>query len=603
MKKMILYLCFISLTFAGYGQSRPEWVAQRPINTMYYIGIGTASKADKDYMQKAKQNALSDLVSEIKVEVSSNSLLSTMENEGEVKSVFEETIRLNARESIQQFQLVESWQNDTEYWVYYQLNKFDYEEYIEKRREQAIKQGFDYWYKGQVALQQGDLMPAIELFVKGLEAIQPAINDELTCSYEGQTMDVGRELYAALKGVFTGITITTSPESVDGKAFQAVEQPVVISVRKNGVGLRSLNLKSAFIYGAGQLSQNMTTDANGEVKMHILNVTSKLPRQEIHVTIDEKPFAGLSGSVFSGLVKSVLNSGPKGVVYVNIGQSSMNAFIQTLVGAEPALERAVQSLLTNNYFNVVKTPATADVTVTLTTNFKKGQKERGDMYDFINYYISVGVQIINNRTDAAILVYSIDNLQVTLAEMTTLENAKAAAIREAMKRLNRELTLALKELNISTEGDIKVPVDNTPVITPTRKPIVVTPQVTVPTTPTKPVVEKFIEGELVPNVFVRYVGKKDWGEKTILEFKVLNKTEEDYQLNLYLYDVKVINEKGEESKTERAKLGSSENDWQVKATIVPEVGVQLQLTVKKLTSAKLVQISDQKGTVKLRDLP
>lgn len=603
MKKMILYLCFISLTFAGYGQSRPEWVAQRPINTMYYIGIGTASKADKDYMQKAKQNALSDLVSEIKVEVSSNSLLSTMENEGEVKSVFEETIRLNARESIQQFQLVESWQNDTEYWVYYQLNKFDYEEYIEKRREQAIKQGFDYWYKGQVALQQGDLMPAIELFVKGLEAIQPAINDELTCSYEGQTMDVGRELYAALKGVFTGITITTSPESVDGKAFQAVEQPVVISVRKNGVGLRSLNLKSAFIYGAGQLSQNMTTDANGEVKMHILNVTSKLPRQEIHVTIDEKPFAGLSGSVFSGLVKSVLNSGPKGVVYVNIGQSSMNAFIQTLVGAEPALERAVQSLLTNNYFNVVKTPATADVTVTLTTNFKKGQKERGDMYDFINYYISVGVQIINNRTDAAILVYSIDNLQVTLAEMTTLENAKAAAIREAMKRLNRELALALKELNISTEGDIKVPVDNTPVITPTRKPIVVTPQVTVPTTPTKPVVEKFIEGELVPNVFVRYVGKKDWGEKTILEFKVLNKTEEDYQLNLYLYDVKVINEKGEESKTERAKLGSSENDWQVKATIVPEVGVQLQLTVKKLTSAKLVQISDQKGTVKLRDLP
>lgn len=603
MKKMILYLCFISLTFAGYGQSRPEWVAQRPINTMYYIGIGTASKADKDYMQKAKQNALSDLVSEIKVEVSSNSLLSTMENEGEVKSVFEETIRLNARESIQQFQLVESWQNDTEYWVYYQLNKFDYEEYIEKRREQAIKQGFDYWYKGQVALQQGDLMPAIELFVKGLEAIQPAINDELTCSYEGQTMDVGRELYAALKGVFTGITITTSPESVDGKAFQAVEQPVVISVRKNGVGLRSLNLKSAFIYGAGQLSQNMTTDANGEVKMHILNVTSKLPRQEIHVTIDEKPFAGLSGSVFSGLVKSVLNSGPKGVVYVNIGQSSMNAFIQTLVGAEPALERAVQSLLTNNYFNVVKTPATADVTVTLTTNFKKGQKERGDMYDFINYYISVGVQIINNRTDAAILVYSIDNLQVTLAEMTTLENAKAAAIREAMKRLNRELALALKELNISTEGDIKVPVDNTPVITPTRKPIVVTPQVTVPTTPTKLVVEKFIEGELVPNVFVRYVGKKDWGEKTILEFKVLNKTEEDYQLNLYLYDVKVINEKGEESKTERAKLGSSENDWQVKATIVPEVGVQLQLTVKKLTSAKLVQISDQKGTVKLRDLP
>ena len=34
----------------------------------------------------------------------------------------------------------------------------------------AIRNGFDFWYKGHITLQQGDLMTAIELFSNGMEA-------------------------------------------------------------------------------------------------------------------------------------------------------------------------------------------------------------------------------------------------------------------------------------------------------------------------------------------------------------------------------------------------------------------------------------------------
>ena len=73
-------------------------------------------------------------------------------------------------------------------------------------------------------------------------------------------------------------------------------------------------------------------------------------------------------------------------------------------------------------------------------------------------------------------------------------------------------------------------------------------------------------------------------------------------MNLIRYDVKVVNEKGEEVKIERMRLGSSEDSHRVSATIVPDVEISLVLEMKKIQSAKLIQISDSKGTVKLRNL-
>ncbi|MCS2303186.1 LPP20 family lipoprotein [Bacteroides ovatus] len=85
-----------------------------------------AEISEGDYQQKAKQNALSDLVSEIQVVIAANSLLNTLEDDGNVKQTFAESIRTEARAEIENFRLVDSWRSDNEYWVYYELNKGDY---------------------------------------------------------------------------------------------------------------------------------------------------------------------------------------------------------------------------------------------------------------------------------------------------------------------------------------------------------------------------------------------------------------------------------------------------------------------------------------------
>ncbi|MGC4022160.1 MAG: hypothetical protein QM734_09560 [Cyclobacteriaceae bacterium] len=54
---------------------QPAWLSVKPDESIYYIGIGHATKdGQSNYIQEAKKSALEDLISEIKVTVSSTSV-------------------------------------------------------------------------------------------------------------------------------------------------------------------------------------------------------------------------------------------------------------------------------------------------------------------------------------------------------------------------------------------------------------------------------------------------------------------------------------------------------------------------------------------------
>lgn len=596
MKRIILLLLLSVIALSGFGQERPDWVKNRPVNTLFYIGIGRALKSETDYQQRAKQNALSDLVSEIRVEVSSNSLLQQLDNGQQVKSAFEENIRLQAKQDIERFQLVDSWENDTEYWVYYELNKFDYEEYMEKRRQQVIRQGFDCWCKGREALQNGDLTMAAEMFMKGLDALQPCMNEELICDYEGKKIDIGNELYASMKGVFNGISIVPSVSSVKGRAFQGISEPVIIRVNRENIPLRNLKLEYKFAAGAGRLSENPMTDERGEARLYVQNISSKLARQEIHVLVNQALFRKYKDTVYAGMLQHVSDNLPMGVIYIDLEQTAVNALLKTKTGSNENVVRAVRSLLTNNYFNIVTDPASADITVDVSSTFRKGGDVQGEMYDFTEYFSGVNVNIVNNHNRSALLNYNIEDLKTVVPKGTSVTNAQASANRELIKNLNRQLALALKNIEVNLEGEIYVektiPTPPDPVRErPEKKPAVVT-------TP----VPAYIEGEFAEGIFIRYIGKKDYGNKSVFEFQVLNRTAEDYVLDLFRASQIMINEKGEELKIESMKLGSDKSDWSVKAMILPDVPTQLNIYLTKTLLLKLAQFSNNNGLVKLRDL-
>ena len=624
MKHWLLFILVISwfcFPLSGQQTNRPDWVKQHPVSGLSYIGIGMAEISEGDYQQKAKQNALSDLVSEIQVVIAANSLLNTLEDDGNVKQTFAESIRTEARAEIENFRLVDSWRSDNEYWVYYELNKDDYAALVEARRQKAIRNGFDFWYKGHITLQQGDLMTAIELFSNGMEAIRPVLNQELFCSYEGKTINLATELYAALAGVFDGITIVLNPATVSVTPFQGIREPIAIGVYRNGNPLRNIRLKAEFVSGSGDLSSMSPTDESGVAALYVRNITSKQAQQEIGISLIDDVFSLFRKGSYAALFKQMLSFLPGATLTINTAQTQTSAYVRSAQSDIEAVERTVKSLLNNHFFNVVASPSEADIIVTLDNKCRKGNTVPGELYNFIEFFSTLGIKIENNRTGQTMLNYSINDERTLVPENKSASQGKNMAARELIKRLNREFARELKKITFDRTGkiperqkmlpDVPVPVVGPSVPEKEADPVISVPVVVpevipaplVPVKSAKPENQKAIRVEWLDGVFVEFDKLATLGDKSRIHLKIVNTNADDCEVDLYSGNLTVINEKGEESPIVSLKLGSKFNDRRVTALIVPDLRTEMVIEVSKLQSVALLQLKDFKNNiVKLRGL-
>lgn len=624
MKHWLLFILVISwfcFPLSGQQTNRPDWVKQHPVSGLSYIGIGMAEISEGDYQQKAKQNALSDLVSEIQVVIAANSLLNTLEDDGNVKQTFAESIRTEARAEIENFRLVDSWRSDNEYWVYYELNKDDYAALVAARRQKAIRNGFDFWYKGHITLQQGDLMTAIELFSNGMEAIRPVLNQELFCSYEGKTINLATELYAALAGVFDGITIVLNPVTVSVTPFQGIREPIAIGVYRNGNPLRNIRLKAEFVSGAGDLSSMSPTNESGVAALYVRNITSKQAQQEIGISLIDDVFSLFRKGSYAALFKQMLSSLPGPTLTINTVQTQTSAYVRSAQSDIEAVERTVKSLLNNHFFNVVASPSEADIIVTLDNKCRKGNTVPGELYNFIEFFSTLGIKIENNRTGQILLNYSINDERTLVPENKSASQGKNMAARELIKRLNREFARELKKITFDRTGkiperqkmlpDVPVPIVGASVPEKEADPVISVPVVVpevipaplVPVKSAKPENQKAIRVEWLDGVFVEFDKLATLGDKSRIHLKIVNTNADDCEVDLYSGNLTVINEKGEESPIVSVKLGSKFNDRRVTALIVPDLPTEMVIEVSKLQSVALLQLKDFKNNiVKLRGL-
>ena len=624
MKHWFLFILVISwfcFPLSGQQTNRPDWVKQHPVSGLSYIGIGMAEISEGDYQQKAKQNALSDLVSEIQVVIAANSLLNTLEDDGNVKQTFAESIRTEARAEIENFRLVDSWRSDNEYWVYYELNKDDYAALVEARRQKAIRNGFDFWYKGHITLQQGDLMTAIQLFSNGMEAIRSVLNQELFCSYEGKTINLATELYAALAGVFDGITIVLNPATVSATPFQGIREPIAIGVYRNGNPLRNIRLKAEFVSGSGDLSSMSPTDESGVAALYVRNITSKQAQQEIGISLIDDVFSLFRKGSYAALFKQMLSSLSGATLTINTVQTQTSAYVRSAQSDIEAVERTVKSLLNNHFFNVVASPSEADIIVTLDNKCRKGNTVPGELYNFIEFFSTLGIKIENNRTGQILLNYSINDERTLVPENKSASQGKNMAARELIKRLNREFARELKKITFDRTGkiperqkmlpDVPVPIVGASVPEKEADPVISVPVVVpevipaplVPVKSAKPENQKAIRVEWLDGVFVEFDKLATLGDKSRIHLKIVNTNADDCEVDLYSGNLTVINEKGEESPIVSVKLGSKFNDRRVTALIVPDLPTEMVIEVSKLQSVALLQLKDFKNNiVKLRGL-
>jgi len=170
----LLLLFLISTVYT----KQPDWVLKRPIDNSYFIGIGIAIKSNsREYIQSAKNNALSDLSSEISVNISSEFVDIMIERSGMSEEETRSEIQASTKSDLEGYELVDTWENKKEYWVYYRLSKELYEEQKRLKRENAINLSLDLITNAKEKesnweAQGVTINAAIEYYIQALKPIQ-----------------------------------------------------------------------------------------------------------------------------------------------------------------------------------------------------------------------------------------------------------------------------------------------------------------------------------------------------------------------------------------------------------------------------------------------
>lgn len=159
----------------------PIWVSSRPNNGFKFVGIGfSEKKPGSNYQMEAKKNALYDLSSEIKVDISSNSVLYTVQNNNNFNENFNSLIKLSSSDNIEGYTLVDSYENDKQYWVYYQLDKQEYADLKAKKKLQIITKASNFIASAAIDEKNKDFSSSLKKRIQAFGVLTPYLSEEIT---------------------------------------------------------------------------------------------------------------------------------------------------------------------------------------------------------------------------------------------------------------------------------------------------------------------------------------------------------------------------------------------------------------------------------------
>ncbi len=154
---------------------KPAWTEKTPVNQGYYIGIGSAAKTPggTDHIAQARDIALEQIAASISVHITSQTTSQQLEQSGIRLETFQSKITSMVKTDLVGYEFVESWENNTEYWVYYRLSKELYQMLVEQRKMASVMLATQYQSLGKKAVLDEDIASAISYYFYAAKEIWP----------------------------------------------------------------------------------------------------------------------------------------------------------------------------------------------------------------------------------------------------------------------------------------------------------------------------------------------------------------------------------------------------------------------------------------------
>ncbi len=413
---ILLFLAFIYTTSIFGSLRKPDWVKNRPNDAAFYIGIGTAKKSNTkyQYITQARNQALQQLSSEIKVTISANSVLQQFETNYELKEAFESKTQSSLTQTLEGYDVF-TWEDKNEYWVMMRLSKDKYA--MDKRiaLEKAKKIALMYLNGGKKAIEDNDPYLALLQFSKAVNALKNNTEDDLLIkSFDGE-INLVSNLYQAIQNTMSRIIIRSNESSYAVKISSPLQSPIKItaSFKTNDnqlIPIFNLPLSYQFTKGDGEISAQSATDFEGNAHCTLGQLLSKRKLQEISIGINKEALQIQSDAVIHAFFPDEIF--PKATIRLEVEKST--AFFisdETIFGdknGSRVFTNEIKSLLGERYFTFTSN-SNADYTIHLSSTFTSGEEKKGNGYSVFIVYGDLTISVTDNANQTEILNDGLSN--------------------------------------------------------------------------------------------------------------------------------------------------------------------------------------------------
>lgn len=290
--------------------AKPAWLSAKPDQTGYYIGIGHSNKdGTNNYIQSAKKSALEDLISEIKVNIQTTTVLQSLDVNKEFSEKYEQIIQTKAADELEEYEQVDSWEDDRNYWIYYRLSKARYHEIKEQQKRDAVSKALDFFTKARQSERGGQPVEALGLYFQGFHAIEKYLGEPIRLQFEGKEILLTNEIIASIQKNLDNIKIANTPNTLqlNRRVAQSAQSVTAAATFKDsGKPVSDLPLRATFEKGSGDVFPQYRTDGGGTAKILLTKITSRDLEQSLAVKVDMLAFAGQNPSDIYSLISQQL---------------------------------------------------------------------------------------------------------------------------------------------------------------------------------------------------------------------------------------------------------------------------------------------------------
>lgn len=288
----------------------PEWVQTKPQSSMYYIGVSSAPKKGflpADYMSNAQQKALGDLSAGISVNIESTSVLSIIEHNYNINENFSSEITASTNQQLEGYELVDTWEDDNFYWVYYQLSKSHYQTLKEEKKQQTILDAKNKYYQATELLGRQLHYNAFQFYVEALTALKPYLGESTLTDINGEEKDLGNVVFTSIANFVNNLEIVFDSEEI------SVKKGVELStgtfnfriVDENNNPVSSIPVKISFT-GTGLIRNSEVSSNDGRIYCALKKIKSAPNVETLSVSIDMVSFSrAAKDPMIRSLIKSI----------------------------------------------------------------------------------------------------------------------------------------------------------------------------------------------------------------------------------------------------------------------------------------------------------